>query len=210
MENQTAVIGFRVPSRRRSNCFPDAAWTAEFVREYFADAGTDFSANLRTNLLEQACPILARDKLAAENEEVKPASLWITCTSCQTHKELWLLIQNGERFQSEVPSPRRIAVMCVEVYRGPSLPSVCVCWIESNRCQRLRSSSHRIPSPLDPLFHVSAESFFELRFPIFVAKQHQEKVDRILVHHVGADCKPLSRREDDAGFFCVTDNDTIG
>ena len=71
MENQTAVAGFRVPGRGRSNCFADAAWTAEFVREYFADAGTDFRADLGANLLEQARPILARDKLAAEEEQVK-------------------------------------------------------------------------------------------------------------------------------------------
>ena len=46
MENQTAVAGFRVPGRGRSNGFADS-WTAEFVREYFADAGTDFRADLR-------------------------------------------------------------------------------------------------------------------------------------------------------------------
>src|SRR5215510_15254827 len=120
MENQTAVAGFRVPGPRCSNCFPDAAWTAQFVRKYFADAGTDFRANLRTNLLEQARPIFARDKLAAENEEVEPASPWIACAGCEAHKELWLLIQDSERLQNKVTSPRRVAIMCVEVYRGPS------------------------------------------------------------------------------------------
>src|SRR5437667_7681853 len=120
MKNQTAVTGFRVPGRGRSNCFTNAAWTAEFVRKYLADAGTDFRADLRTNLLEQARPILAGHKLAVENEEVKPALVWIACAGCQAHKELWLLIQDSERLQSKVASPRRVAVMCVEVYRSPS------------------------------------------------------------------------------------------
>ena len=79
MENQTAVTRFRIPRSRRSNCFPDAAWIAEFVREYFGDAATYFRADLRTNLLEQARPIFARVKLSAENEEVEPALLWNAC-----------------------------------------------------------------------------------------------------------------------------------
>jgi hypothetical protein len=120
MENQTAVTGFRVPGRGRSNCSPYATGTAEFVRGYFADAGTDFRADLRTNLLEQARPILAREKLAAEQEQVKARMFCIARARRETHKELWLLIQDGERFQSKVASPRRVAVMCVEVYRGPS------------------------------------------------------------------------------------------
>ena len=132
MENQTAVTGFRVPGRGRSNCFADSAWTAEFVREYFTDTGTDFRADLGANLFEQARPILAGEKLAAEKEQMKARMFCIARAGRQAHKELWLLIQDGERLQSKVASSRRVAVMCVEVYRGPACFSLCVGGIKPN------------------------------------------------------------------------------
>src|SRR5262249_1376669 len=97
-----------------------------FVWENFTDTVLDRRSDLSCHLLEQACPILARIKIPTKNKKVKSRPLSIACTRRKTHKQLWLSVKQGERFQCEIARACEIAVVRVEVHSAPLRFSLCI------------------------------------------------------------------------------------